>query len=197
MFLFWHWKYPCGTSCLKSYLLLFCPKSATLTVYLPSYTFEPPYCPLWTCPRSFLSSWEGERVGMWEGAGCTQLLHGWYRGWRWNHCHFGAAFIMQQSLLSISMIDRAKAFVVIVRRVMDVVLTSLLWAMRTCPCFYYNEWLCCSPNIFLLASGGSAGWRLRSEKCLIGPASCASPNQQSKASHGGSWRELAVDVAPP
>lgn len=33
---------------------------------------------------------------------------------------------MQQSLLSISMIDRAKAFVVIVSRVMDVVLTSLL-----------------------------------------------------------------------
>ena len=148
-------------------------------------------------PVLFSPPERGRGLGCGKEPGCTQLLHGWYRGWRWNHCHFGAAFIMQQSLLSISMIDRAKAFVVIVSRVMDVVLTSLLWAMRTCPCFYYNEWLCCSPNIFLLASGGSAGWRLRSEKCLIGPASCASPNQQSKASHGGGWCELAVDVAPP
>lgn len=66
--LFWCWKYPCGVSCVKSHLLFVCPKSATCTVCLPSYTFEPPYCPLWTCPSSFLSSWKGERVGMWEGA---------------------------------------------------------------------------------------------------------------------------------
>lgn len=43
-----------------------------------------------------------------------------------NHCHFGAAFIMQHFLLSISMIDRVKGFVVIVSMVMDVVISGLL-----------------------------------------------------------------------
>lgn len=33
---------------------------------------------------------------------------------------------------------------------MGVVLTGLLWAMRTCPCFWYNECLFCAPNFFLL-----------------------------------------------
>lgn len=195
MFLFWHWKYPCGTSCLKSYLLLFCPKSATLTVYLPSYTFEPPYCPLWTCPSSFLSSWEGERVGMWEGAGLHSAAPWVIQRLKveslplWSSLHHATVSIVHQHDWSCqSVCGHCEQ---------GVVLTSLLWAMRTCPCFYYNEWLCCSPNIFLLASGGSAGWRLRSEKCLIGPASCASPDQHSKASHGGGWCELAVDVAPP
>lgn len=134
-------KYPCGTSCVKDHPFG-CLKSATSSVHLLSYTFDPPSCPLnppscppLNLPKTPLPSSDRCRGGIWDvgrsrvALSCS-MADGIRRYSRWNHCHFGVTFIKQYLLSSANIIDYTQGFVIMASRVMDTIPTALLCAMR-------------------------------------------------------------------
>lgn len=140
-FPFQYCKYPCGTSSVKNHPFG-CLESATSSVHLLSYTFDPlscplnpPSCPPVNLPKTSLPSSDRGRGGIWDVGRSRVVLScsmadGMRRYSRWNHCHFGATFIKQYLLSSANIIDYTQGFVITASMVMDTILIALLCAMR-------------------------------------------------------------------